>query len=57
MGGNLGGGREGICRDMVLPSIREWDRTGPDLTKKGLCKPGILRLNVNGNCIIFVACS
>ena len=53
VGGNLGGGREAIWRDMALPSIR--DCIGPGLAKKGLCKPGTLRVNVNGNCIVFVA--
>ena len=51
-GGNLGGGREAIWRDIVLGSIRVWVSTEPGVAKKGLCNPGTLRVNVNGNCII-----
>ena len=48
---------EAISRDVVPPWIRDCASTGPGLAKKGLCKPGMLSVNVNGNCIIFVACS
>jgi len=36
---------------------RDCASTGPGLAKKRLCKPGMLSVNVNGNCIIFVAFS